>query len=107
MDYDRYAQSHKIYGPTVEAWRQTGISFNLADVSRDVVRVWRGQKGSHRHIHKSLSFHKLVIETGEQGENNYGFIPVEHRRNLERIIYVPIDYSELNEKKREVRRCQN
>ena len=98
-DYDRYAQSHKIYGRTVEAWRQTGISLNLADVSRDVVRVWRGQKGSHRHIPKSLSFHKLVIETGEQGESSYGFIPVEHRRNLERVIYVPVDYSELNEKK--------
>jgi len=97
VDYDRYAQHHKIYGRTVEAWRQTGVSLNLADVSRNVVKVWRGQRGSHRHIPKSLSFHKLVIETGEKGESNYGYIPVEHRRNLERVIYVPIDYSELNE----------
>lgn len=96
-EYDEYARTFKIAGRTLEAWRRTGISMNLYDLSSDIVRTWRYVKGAHPHIPKVLSNQKLVVFSGEKGENYYGYIPVKHRRELERYIYRPLDLSELKE----------
>ncbi|MCB1107168.1 MAG: hypothetical protein KDK76_03635 [Chlamydiia bacterium] len=90
-DYDTYSLGYKTFGQTLEYWRKKIVKWGLYLISTKVIALWRERNGSHKHIPKPLSNHKLVVECHPNGESHYNFIPVNHQKRMERILYLPFN----------------